>query len=168
MYYINKYLSPFGQLLLCSNGEALIGVWWENQRCLDLQMINNCQTKVLPIFDKTCCWLDNYFQCKKNIQLPQMQLIGSEFRKMVWQILQTIPYGSLTTYGEIAIQIAKIKNVPKISAQAVGGAIANNPINILIPCHRVIGSNGKLIGYGGGLERKSQLLYMEKHTISQY
>ena len=87
---------------------------------------------------------------------------------MVWQILQTIPYGSLTTYGEIAIQIAKIKNVPKISAQAVGGAIANNPINILIPCHRVIGSNGKLIGYGGGLERKSQLLYMEKHTISQY
>ena len=115
-------------------------------------------------FEVTIMWLDQYFNGKKPFITPPIQLEGTEFRKSVWSILQTISYGNTTTYGDIGKQIAQQQGKEKFSAQAVGGAVGHNPISIIIPCHRVIGSNGKLTGYAGGIERKKYMLDLEaKH-----
>lgn len=109
-------------------------------------------------------WLDQYFSGKKPFIIPPIKLEGTEFRKSVWAVLQTIPYGVTTTYGDIGKEIAKQQGKDTMSAQAVGGAVGHNPISIIIPCHRVIGSNGKLTGYAGGMERKKYMLDLEaKH-----
>ena len=112
-------------------------------------------------FEVTIMWLDQYFDGKKPFITPPIQLEGTEFRKSVWSILQTIPYGNTITYGDIGKQIAQQQGKEKFSAQAVGGAVGHNPISIIIPCHRVIGSDGKLTGYAGGIERKKYMLDLE-------
>ncbi len=117
----------------------------------------------MPVFEETKHWLDIYFSGKEPDFTPQIKLQDSKFRLAVWNILKTIPYGQTATYGEIADIIAKQTGVSKISAQAVGGAVGHNPVSIIIPCHRVIGKNGNLTGYAGGLDLKKFLLDNEKN-----
>ncbi len=164
MKYINKYNSKIGNLILASNGDAITGIWFENQK----NFINTFPEKEtnLPIFDETKKWLDIYFTGKNPNFMPNIILNGSEFRLKVWNILKQIPYGKITTYGEIAKKIAEEKSIKKMSAQAVGSAIGHNPVSIIIPCHRVIGNNGKLTGYAGGIERKYELLKLEGIDVS--
>lgn len=122
----------------------------------------------LEILLKTKKWLDRYFSGKRpDINELDINLIGSEFRKNVWEILKNIPYGETTTYKEIAKILANQKEISRMSAQAVGGAVGHNPISIIIPCHRVIGSDGSLTGYAGGLDKKIYLLEHERVNVDK-
>lgn len=154
--------SPLGEIRLRSDGEALIGLWFVGQ-VNDAKEISNLEIKNdLPIFGQVESWLEGYFSRKQTpIKIP-LQPKGTSFQQRVWQILQEIPYGETMTYGEIAQRIAKEKGVETFSAQAVGQAVGKNPISILIPCHRVLGKNGALTGYAGGVHRKEQLLQLER------
>ena len=156
------YKSPLGDIVLTSNGIALTGCWFVDQKHLPkLLNTNNLQLYRL-IFQETVRWLDLYFDGKVPNFTPPLAPQGSPFRKSVWSILLTIPYGQTMTYGEIATMIAREKGLSMMSAQAVGGAVGHNPIALIIPCHRVIGHNGQLTGYGGGLHRKQWLLDLER------
>ncbi len=164
MYYKTHYNSPIGNITLaCDNKENLVGLWFEGQKyfggTVNAEMIENNN---LEIFKKTKKWLDKYFKNEKP-EISELPLapIGNDFRQRVWQILCKIPYGEVYTYGEIAKIIAKERGKEKMSAQAVGGAVGHNPISIIIPCHRVVGSNGSLTGYAGGIKTKIKLLKHE-------
>lgn len=164
MIYTSNYKSPIGNLLLASKDDKLVGVWMENQKYYlsnfneEIEQSNN-----LEVLVNTKKWLNRYFRGEKpNIDELEIELIGTEFRKSVWQILKTIPYGKVITYNDIAKELARQKGIKRMSAQAVGGAVAHNPISIIIPCHRVIGTNGSLIGYAGGIKKKEYLLKHEK------
>ena len=154
--------SPLGEVRLRSDGESLIGLWFVGQ-VNDAKDIDDIEIKNdLPIFGQVESWLESYFSGKQaSITIP-LQPKGTSFQQRVWQILQEIPYGKTMTYGEIAQRIAKEKGVETFSAQAVGQAVGKNPISILIPCHRVLGENGALTGYAGGVHRKEQLLQLER------
>lgn len=158
---ITRYLSPLGPLTLASDGSSLVGLWFEGQRYYAKSLMGEAEEKNLPIFEETKKWLDAYFAGMKPAERPPLEMRGTPFQKQVWEILETIPYGTTMTYGEIAHQLVGKMNRP-MSAQAVGGAVAHNPISILIPCHRVVGANGCLTGYAGGLSRKEQLLALER------
>jgi len=169
MYYKTAYQSPLGMLTLACTENALIGLWTEEQKYHgDTLLKNTTENPDLPVFDKTKKWLDDYFS-GKNPAISELSLapIGSEFRQEVWAILCKIPYGKVITYGEIAKQIAKKKGLATMSGQAVGGAVGHNPISIIIPCHRVIGSNGNLTGYAGGIKTKIKLLQIEGVDMSK-
>jgi methylated-DNA-[protein]-cysteine S-methyltransferase len=157
MYYSTSYNSPIGELFIVSDGEAINGVWFHNQKFFKSTVDETVENDDLEIFKKVKEWLDEYFEGKN----PQIDFMlnpsGSEFRRIVWKILLDIPYGETLTYGEIAKRIS-----PTMSAQAVGGAVGHNPISILIPCHRVVGVNGKLTGYAAGIDKKIELLKLEK------
>lgn len=164
MLYTTTYKSPIGNLLIASKDNKLVGLWIENQK----YYLSNIREKLevdnkLEILVKTKKWLNEYF-CGKNPNVSKLNISpdGSEFRKSVWQILKEIPYGEVITYNSIAKKLAKQKGIKRMSAQAVGGAVAHNPISIIIPCHRVIGTNGSLTGYAGGIARKIYLLEHEK------
>ena len=148
MVYTTKLKSPVGEITLACDGENLIGLWLEGQKYFGSGLLAEAeQKKELPVFIITKTWLDDYFGGKKpSISKLPLKPIGSEFRKKVWAILCEIPYGKVITYGEIGKKIAAGKNLKSMSAQAVGGAVGHNPISIIIPCHRVIGSNGSLTG----------------------
>lgn len=161
LYYLEKYDSPLGELTMVSNGDALTTLDFTGQKYYDIEVPADAVEKELPIFEETRRWLDIYFQGKNPDFVPPIQLEGSEFRLEVWEILKTIPYGQVITYGDIAKQIAEKRGIAKMSAQAVGGAVGHNPISIIVPCHRVIGDKGNLTGYAGGIERKVQLLKLE-------
>ncbi len=166
MIYTAHYKSPIGDLLLASKEGKLIGLWIEGQKYYKSnfleEMKENENDKTLVKAKK---WLDRYFNNEKpSIQELELNPMGSEFRKTVWKILCEIPYGKVTTYKEIAEEIAKQKGITKMSAQAVGGAIGHNPISIIIPCHRVVGTNGDLTGYAGGIDKKKYLLEHEKNS----
>lgn len=163
MYFKTNYASPVGMLTLASDGEALIGLWLQGQKHFGDTVNGEITEKDdLPVFKATKDWLDRYFAGKKPVsnELP-LAPIGSEFRREVWKILCKIPYGETMTYGEIAKQIIKKRNNVGMSARAVGGAVGHNPISIIIPCHRVVGSNGNLTGYAGGISKKVCLLISE-------
>ena len=121
----------------------------------------------LLIFDETVKWLDTYFSSKSPDFTPELKINTTPFRKAVCEIMLTIPYGSTITYGGIADMIAKQNGISRMSAQAVGGAVGHNPIALIIPCHRVIGANGSMIGYGGGIDRKIKLLESEGINIEE-
>jgi methylated-DNA-[protein]-cysteine S-methyltransferase len=163
MIYSTHYSSPVGSILLACNGESLVGLWLEGQKyfgnTVTEPMVENVD---LPIFDATKNWLDQYFEGKKPTisELP-LAPNGGEFRTAVWNILREIPYGEVITYGDIAKVMATRMNKTSMSSQAVGGAVGRNPISIIIPCHRVIGANGSLTGYSGGLDTKIKLLQHE-------
>lgn len=163
MYYLTKYESPLGQLTLAADGECLVGLWMEGQKyfCSTVKTEMKRQDE-LPVFEAARGWLDRYFAGERPAasQLP-LRPAGSEFRRQVWEILCGIPYGKVITYGEIARKMAVRMGREKMSAQAVGGAVGHNPVSIIIPCHRVVGSNGSLTGYAGGLEKKKKLLEHE-------
>ena len=145
-------------MLIVSDGEAICGLWFYGQKyfksTIDESMVEKPD---LTIFKKATKWLDDYFNGLNPEIDFKLNPQGSEFRKNVWKILTEIPYGKTVTYGEIASLLS-----PTMSAQAVGGAVGHNPISILIPCHRVLGANGKLTGYAGGIERKIKLLELER------
>ena len=159
--YISYYQSPIGNMLLSANTIGLNGLWFEGQKIIQSSH-EQYQEKEIALFKQVKTWLDIYFLGKKpNFSIP-LYLIGTKFQKEIWQILCGIPYGQTTTYGEIAKQLAKKRGIVRMSAQAVGGAVGRNNIAILIPCHRVIGVNGSLVGYAGGLDKKTKLLKLEK------
>ncbi len=160
MAYIQKITSPLGNITLASDGINLTGLWFDGQKYY-ADTIKEEVEKELPIFNQTKKWLDEYFKGQNpKIALP-LKPQGSNFRKDVWQILSQIPYGKVITYGDIAKQLEKKYN-KKMSAQAVGGAVGHNPISIIIPCHRVVGSNGSLTGYASGIDNKIKLLKLEQ------
>ncbi len=164
MIYTSHYLSPLGDILLASKNNELIGLWFEGQKYYLASINGEIQEKNdEEILIKTKNWLDRYFQGEKpDVKELTLNPIGTDFRKDVWNILCEIPYGQTITYKEIAEKLAKERGLKSISAQAVGGAVGHNPISIIIPCHRVIGTSGNLTGYAGGLAKKEYLLKLEK------
>ena len=163
MIYTTHYPSPVGDILLAEREGALIGLWIEGQK----YFLGSLQEEIAvcddrPVFSRVKNWLDRYFAGEKPaVSAIPLAPAGSEFRRQVWDILCEIPYGEVTTYGEIAKQIARKRGVWRMSAQAVGGAVGHNPVSIIIPCHRVVGTNGSLTGYAGGLDKKIKLLTLE-------
>ena len=158
-----KYSSPVGELLLSANEKALTGLWIEGQKHYGAALPDNTTDNLdFPIIKAAALWLDRYFGGERPApgELP-LEPMGSDFRRMVWDILLHIPYGEVITYGDIAKEIALKKGIDRMSAQAVGGAVGRNPISIIIPCHRVIGANGDLTGYDGGIALKQRLLSFE-------
>ena len=166
MQYKSTYLSPLGEMTLSSDEIGLTGIWFVGQKYYARILgdeSQECETEPIKLAK---LWLDAYFDGKEpEIKVP-LHLIGTDFQKEVWEILQTIPYGKTMSYGEIALKITKRRGntnlTKKMSAQAVGSAVGHNPISIIIPCHRVLGSDGSLTGYAGGLDRKKALLNLEK------
>ncbi len=167
MQYISYYDSTQGKILLAADEVGLIGLWFEGQKYFALHLSDEQEQKELPVFEKAREWLDMYFSgIEPDFALP-LHFIGTDFQKEVWEILLTIPYGHTMTYGEIAERLASKRGIKRMSAQAVGGAVGQNRISILVPCHRVIGTNGRLIGYAGGIERKRALLKLEKVNMEK-
>ena len=164
MDYTHQYLSPLGGITMASDGEYLTGLWFDGQKYFADTLSVQHEEKDLDVFHQTDHWLDIYFSGKEPIYTPPLRMRGSEFRQEVWQILLTIPFGKTMTYGEIAKILADRRGANTMSAQAVGGAVGHNPISLIIPCHRVIGTNGALTGYAGGLEKKAWLLDMESQS----
>ncbi|WP_281674625.1 methylated-DNA--[protein]-cysteine S-methyltransferase [Veillonella tobetsuensis] len=161
MNYKYTYESPLGTMIMLGTLTYLTDLFFVDEaHAPSYDDAEYIEQKTGP-FEVTIMWLDQYFKCQKPFITPPIQLEGTEFRKSVWSILQTIRYGETTTYGDIGKQIAEKQGKDKMSAQAVGGAVGHNPISIIIPCHRVIGSNGKLTGYAGGIERKKYMLDLE-------
>lgn len=166
MNYIKTYNSPLGTITMASNGEKLIGLWFDGQKYDRDTLTDNYLEKNLPIFIETKKWLDCYFNGNTPDFTPPIELNTSAFRLEVWQILQAIPYGQTMTYGQIADLLAKKHGLTRMSAQAVGGAVGHNPISLIIPCHRVVGTNGSLTGYAGGIDKKIALLQLEQVNMS--
>ena len=164
MTYIYNYASPLGIITLASNGESLTGLWFDGQKYFPHKLISESIESELPIFKQTVKWLDIYFSGRIPDFTPSISLNTTPFRKAVYDILLTIPYGHTMTYGEIANIIANQKGVERMSAQAVGGAVGHNPVSIIIPCHRIVGTDGSLTGYAGGLDRKIELLKLENNN----
>lgn len=163
MIYTSIYNSPIGKITLASDGHNLVGAWIEGQKYFAQSIKKSTfENNSLPVFEKTIVWLDKYFAgLQPDIKDLPLAPEGSEFRQAVWKILCEIPYGAVTTYGKIAQQIASQKGITRMSAQAIGSAVGHNPISIIIPCHRVIGTNGNLTGYAGGIDLKIKLLKHE-------
>jgi len=159
--YTHNYQSPLGEIVIASDDTAITGLWLVGQRHFDIEVEGCITDKDLPIFDEVSRWLDIYFTGNNPGEIPAVRMNGTPFQLEVWQILQAVPYGKLITYREIAELIAKKRGITKMSARAVGNAVGRNPVSILVPCHRVVGSSGKMTGYAGGIERKVKLLKLE-------
>lgn len=165
--FLNEYLSPLGILKLESDGEYLTGLWFDNSKDSNKHMINN-EYKDLPIFDETKKWLDIYFSGTNPSFTPKYKVKTTEFQKSVYEVMLKIPYGKTITYNDIAKEIANARGIKKMSAQAVGHAVGANQICIIIPCHRVMGANNNLTGYGGGILNKIKLLEIEGIDTSAF
>lgn len=160
--YLSHTLSPVGKLMLASDGRNLCGLWIEGQKYFAHGLTDATVQEKLPVFVETENWLNRYFAGEKpEIKELPLAPAGSEFRQAVWKILRKIPYGQTTTYGKIADELAHSFGLSRMSAQAVGGAVGHNPISIILPCHRVVGGDGSLTGYAGGIEKKIWLLRHE-------
>ncbi|MDR0818029.1 MAG: methylated-DNA--[protein]-cysteine S-methyltransferase [Oscillospiraceae bacterium] len=164
MSYICKIASPVGALTASSDGQSLTGLWIEGQKYFAATLDADTEERDLEIFEWTRGWLDYYFLGNKPEITPPLAPGGSKFRQLVWNALMEIPYGTVTTYGDLAKRLSAGGNLT--SARAVGGAVGHNPISIIIPCHRVVGADGSLTGYAGGVEKKRQLLELEKAEIT--
>ena len=145
-----EYPSPVGTLYLTADEGGLTGLWMHPEK-----------TEVFPVLSQAAAWLDGYFAGTPGTPDFPLNPHGTAFQRQVWQLLLDIPYGQTRTYGELARKMAALTGKEKMSAQAVGQAVGRNPISILIPCHRVIGTNGSLTGYAGGLDKKKWLLHHE-------
>ena len=167
MQYISHYPSPIGNMLLAADEMGLTGLWFEGQKYFALDLDKEHEEKEIPLFEKVKQWLDIYFSGREPDFTIPLHFTGTDFQNEVWEILCTIPYGQTMTYGEIAKQIAARNGLAHMSAQAVGGAVGHNRISIIVPCHRVVGANGSLTGYAGGIEKKAKLLKLEKVSMKQ-
>lgn len=161
MRFTAWYSSPLGRILLAADGTSLTGLWFDGQKYFARGLDPAHEEKNLPVFDTARLWLDLYFSGKQPDFMPQLRLSGTAFQKTVWELLQTIPYGETTSYGALVMRAAGDNRTAQTSARALGSAVARNPISIIIPCHRVVGANGNLTGYAGGIERKIALLKLE-------
>ncbi len=166
MDYIHHYRSPLGGITIASNGEALTGLWFDGQKYFADNLEKEYREESLPVFEEADRWLDIYFSGQAPDFTPPLSMRTTPFRKIVWEIMLTIPYGQTMTYGGIAGLTAKQKGLSRMSAQAVGGAVGHNAISLIIPCHRVVGSDGSLTGYAAGIDKKVKLLTMEKADMS--
>ena len=162
MQYISYYASPLGDLLLAADSIGLTGLWFAGQKYYARSLDAEWEEKEIPLFEMAKGWLDIYFSGRKPDFTVPLHFFGTAFQREVWEILCTIPYGQTATYGEIAKQIAIKRGLSHMSAQAVGGAVGRNGISILVPCHRVVGTDGSLTGYAGGIAKKAALLALEK------
>ena len=156
-----QYMSPLGPIVLTFDGEALIGLRFgvHDADCvspLPTGVPSARPTTHYPLPAETFRWLDLYFSGWQPDFMPPIKLIGTAFQRRVWQALLEIPYGETTTYGDIA------RSLGCRSAQAVGQAVGKNPIAVIVPCHRVVGSDGSMTGYAYGLDKKQYLLQLEK------
>ena len=170
MIYKKIYQTPdgFSNIIMNSDGEYLTGLWFDGSRDSSKHTID-CEEKELPVFAETVKWLDVYFSGKEPDFKPQYKINDlTPFRKEVVDIMNNIPFGKTLTYNDISKMIAKNRGIKRMSSQAVGGAIGWNPICIIIPCHRVVGTNGSLTGYGGGIKNKVELLKIEGNDMSEF
>ena len=166
MFYTFDYISPLGGIIMASDGQSLTGLWFDGQKYFADNLPEEHIKRQLPVFMQAAEWLDIYFSGKAPNFTPPLSMEGiSPFRKRVWEIMLGIPFGQLSTYGQIAKQIAA-ETGKKVSAQAVGGAVGHNSISLIIPCHRVVGTNGSITGYAGGIDKKLALLKMEGVDVS--
>ena len=166
MEYIYHYDSPLGGITMASDGKALTGLWFDGQKYFGNGLDKDVRKDILPVFDQTVQWLNIYFSGKAPGFTPPLNMKTTPFRKSVWEILLTIPFGRTMTYGEIADKIARQNGLSRMSAQAVGQAVGHNAISLIIPCHRVVGASGSLTGYAGGIDKKAKLLALEQVDMS--
>lgn len=168
MQYISHYQSPLGGILLAADEIGLTGLWFEGQKYFALYLDKEHEEKEVPVFETAKKWLDIYFAGNEpDFQVP-LHFTGTEFQNDAWEILYSIPYGKTMTYGEIAKKIAEKRGLKRMSAQAVGGAVSHNGISVIVACHRVVGTNGSLTGYAGGIEKKVALLKLEKADMEGF
>ena len=162
MNYLWHYASPLGGMTLASDGDALTGLWFDGQKYFGTTLSPDSSEMSLPVFDETLSWLDTYFSQKDPGSTPPLRFQDTEFRSRVWKVLAGIPYGDTISYSGLAE--AFLREYPGLytSPRAIAGAVSHNPISLIIPCHRVIGKNGSLTGYAGGLEKKARLLDLEQ------
>ena len=168
MIYTSKYTSPLGGILLAADEVGLRGLWFDGQKYFARDLPDERTERETPVLSEAKRWLDLYFGGQEPDFLPPLHPVGTPFRQAVWEILLRIPYGKTVTYGEISKQLAEKMGLERMSAQAVGGAVGHNKISIIIPCHRVVGSNGSLTGYAGGINRKIKLLELERADMSRF
>ena len=161
MTYTQHYDSPLGGILLAADEVGLTGLWFDGEKYFADHLPAEHAQEETAILVEARRWLDVYFSGREPGFLPPLHPVGSAFRQEVWELLLQIPYGQTTTYGEIAQQLAQQRGLPRMSAQAVGGAVGHNAISVIIPCHRVVGTNGSLTGYAGGIDKKVRLLELE-------
>ncbi len=167
MQYTSRYKSKIGEILLACDGKNLTGLWFVGQKYFADNLDKEAFEKDLPIFENAKQWLDVYFSGKAPSFTPSLAFENiSSFRKRVWEIMLDIPFGKTSTYGKIAKQIEK-ETGERVSAQAVGGAVGHNSISLIIPCHRVLGSNSSLTGYAVGVDKKIKLLKLEGIDITK-
>ena len=166
--WLYKTRDEFSDIIMYSDGDYLTGLFFVGSRDV-LKHTANGETKDLPVFRETVKWLDIYFNAEEPDFTPKYKINNmTPFRQDVMDIMNKIPFGTTVTYNDIAKEIARNRGLKRMSAQAVGGAVGRNPICIIIPCHRVVGANGNLTGYGGGIKNKVSLLKLEKNEMSKY
>lgn len=164
MDYIIKYTSPIGELTVASDGVHITGLWLKDQKYFGAALSGACVPgESIPVLQVAAEWLDRYFDGQKpDVSLLPLHPNGTPFQELVWKLLLYIPYGKTVSYRDLASHVAQKLQKSRMSAQAVGNAVGKNPVSIIIPCHRVVGANGALIGYAGGLDKKQWLLEFEK------
>lgn len=168
MQYITTYQSPLGEILLAADEAGLTGLWFDGEKFYADSLDPEHEERNVPVFDVVKKWLDIYFSGHEPDFMPPVHMIGSEFRQQVWKILREIPYGETITYGALAKRLARERGLERMSAQAVGGAVGHNEISIIVPCHRVVGSDGSLTGYAGGIDKKERLLMLEGVNMDHF
>ena len=168
MQYTAAYQSSVGDVLLAADETGLTGLWFEGEKFYALSLDPEHEERETPIFAITRRWLDIYFSGHEPDFMPPVHMIGSEFRRCVWELLLRIPYGTTVTYGDLARQVARRRGLRRMSAPAVGGAVGHNEISIIVPCHRVVGTNGSLTGYAGGVDKKRRLLELEGVDMEKF
>lgn len=169
MEFTTYYSSPLGKLLLAADSKGLFGLWFEGQQHFACNLSTMCtEQENVPVLTEAKRWLDTYFGGEQPDFTPQLSMRTTAFRRRIWEMLLEIPYGETITYGELARHVARDRCSCRMSAQAIGGAVAHNSISLIIPCHRVVGANHKLTGYAGGLERKRWLLKWEGDRVFRH
>lgn len=168
MLYTSRYDSPLGGILLAGDDEALTGLWFDGQKYFADTLPAQHAARETPVFDAAKRWLDVYFRGERPDFTPPVKWEATPFRSAVWEILISVPYGTTITYEEIASRIARYRGLAHMSAQAAGSAVAHNPISVIVPCHRVVGTDGSLTGYAGGIGKKLRLLELERVDTSRF
>ena len=162
MSYVCHYDSPLGGITVASDGACVCGLWFDGQKYFGSTLAGRSVRQTVPVLEKACRWLDLYFGGVVPDFVPPLLMESTPFRTAVWRAISDIPYGQTVSYAMLAANVALRLRVPRISARAVGAAVGRNPISIIVPCHRVIGSDGTLTGYAAGLDIKKALLGLER------
>ncbi len=168
MYYISHYVSPVGTYLMAGDDIGVCGLFTDREENYTRILQSGYRETETPELKQCRKWLDIYFSGKEPDFTPKLHLTGSKFRLAVWELLLQIPYGTTTTYKELAVKIANRRGIARMSAQAVGGAVGHNPVAVIVPCHRVVGADNSLTGYAGGIDVKYRLLELEGLDMKKF